>query len=260
MRKVEWYSKPRSLSEEYQQTGMQFAFVSAPKDGYKACHEWVLCRDFLQDAVKAQLTGKNFNVYGFCFKPGTNPPVDLKKMRMLVTKGTIGDNQLDDFEESMKCGLEMLHYYERLAGWTLSRLKKVDATDSGKKVVYMFTSSAMWLKSPVFISLHTLLIRLGYFKISFSKKEEAEKAFLDFCANIDCKDKQYAAKIKDHIERIIKERNKLFPLEKGFHDIFFKELGTSNFHHYSGVVSLVDFRTADTALNERAKKILQKKG
>ena len=66
-------------AEEYQVTGFHYAFMST--DG-KMCHHWIKCRDFLQDALRNQLTGRSDAIYSFAYKPGKDPEVDTKTTRM----------------------------------------------------------------------------------------------------------------------------------------------------------------------------------
>ena len=53
------------LSEMNQTVPFQFAFVTKQN---KMCHQWVNCRDYLQDAVRVALTGKPCEIYGFKYE------------------------------------------------------------------------------------------------------------------------------------------------------------------------------------------------
>ena len=87
--KVEWWKANGGLAEIYQSTHLQFAFLSAPKDGSKQCCAWSKCRDFLHDALRTKITGVKSSIYGFVYDVKTHPPIDLRRTRMLVKKSGV---------------------------------------------------------------------------------------------------------------------------------------------------------------------------
>lgn len=255
---VKWFSSGKSLSEIYQQTGMIFSFVSSPKDGYRMCHDWVKCRDFLHDAVRAQALGDSCSIYGFIFDAGINPPIDLKKMRMLVSKHDLkkGDQTaILAFKDKMKSSLELLHHYEKYAGVSLSRLKEVNPEKSGKAAVYLFISPVMWMTSPFLVSMYSFLIRLGDKQIKFSDEKDLINKFRELYeanrkapkSDNDC---TYLGNTGDIMHTIISKRNTLFLKENGLHNIYFKKISINNFHNSSGIKSLSQGITPDKELNK----------
>jgi hypothetical protein len=258
--KIEWFKKTGGLNEIYQKTGMQFAFVSAPsKEGVqKVCHPWVLCRDFLPDAVRTQLTGKKTAIYGFNFDKGVNPDIDLKKMRMLVSVSGKKVNK-KDFQKKMVSAEKLLHHFEAHANIPLTKAKKIKQHGSGKTCVYSFVGSVEWMKSPFMVSIYTFLIRLGDKELEFNSKESllgALKALKDKEVGGD-NDIHYLRQAWDKMHPVLKHRDKLFKMKDGFHDIFFKDLSIGSFHNHTGLQGLVRGSAPDKELVGAVKKLLK---
>lgn len=261
-KKLEWFPKPKSLNEIYQQTGMVFAFVSAPKDGLKVCHEWVKCRDFLHDAVRTQITGKECGIFGFKFDTKLNPPIDLRKTRMVVSKHNLSDATLPQFRQKMVSALAILNHFEKQAGVSLSKMEEIDATGSGKKAVFLFTSPRLWITSPFLVSMYTFLIRLGDKELKFKNARELKKRLKELndrvkAGKLNDNDAQYLGASWNRLHDIIKKRNTLFPKEKGWHDIYFKDIGISGFHNNCGILSLAKAQTACNEMNKRMKEVMK---
>ena len=239
--KIKQY-KTEFLSEEYQPTGMYFAFLSTKNE---MCHTWVKCRDFLQDAVRNQLTGKDDKIYGFCYLPKESPKIDLKKTRILV-KGV-------KIDEVVKYSLQLINHYEKIA--SLTPRSKIVKTDD----MYVFFGPGEWSQSSVLISLYTLLIRLGHRKIKFKNEEELTKTYeaLINDRNIaNTNDIRYLASIYKYIHIILENRKLLMFKQKD--KILFNDVKINSFHNNSGVVALCRNRFADKTLNDKFKKIFEK--
>jgi hypothetical protein len=266
-RKIDWFDKgSNGLNEIYQQTGMVFSFLSSPKTGSKQCHEWVKCRDYLHDAVRTTITGNNSAIYGFRFNKGENPDVDLRKMRMLVSKNNLTSKAAEDkFRKKSKHGLLMLNHFEKQAKVALSKMVEVDATGSKKKVVFLYTGSVMWMKSPFLVSMYTFLIRLGDKELKFNNSAELKnemKRLVDEQKKSRTKhdnDVTYLGQMWNRLHNIIKYRKELFPMEKGVHNIYFRNTSIGTFHNNGGILSLANGNTPDPELNNLVKKIIHTK-
>jgi hypothetical protein len=270
--KVKAFPNPKSLAEIYQATGMFFAFVASPKskDGRIQCHEWAKCRDFLPDAARAMLTKGKCAIWGFNYKYGKNPDIDMNKMRMLVTKkGMKSKKEVDDFREKMEHGLIMVNHYEKMAKISLTKMYEVDHEKAQGKfdAVYMFYGSGVWMKSPFFISMYTFLIRLGDKKLKFKTNAELRKALKNLNEEYKAgkwrtnqgsdNDANYIGASWDKLDLIMKNRKKLFPEKDGFHDIYFKDYTIGQFHNNTGVLALAKGSTPDQELNKVAKEVLK---
>jgi hypothetical protein len=237
---VEWFKNPKSLSEIYQQTGMCFAFVSSPKDGRKACHEWVKCRDFLHDAVRSQIIKKPCSIYGFTFNHSINPPIDLKKMRMLVSKLDMTNDGIEDFRRKMKCSLILANHFEKLAKTSLTKMEEVDTKGSTKKAVFLFTGPEFWVTSPFMVSMYTFLLRLGYKELKFNTAADlkSELKMLSENKKLQDNDTGYLTASWDKMHKIIEKRAELFPKKDGVHDIYLKDCNINSFHNTAGLFNL----------------------
>jgi len=234
-----WENKQHlHLSESYQTIGMQYAFLSSESDGSRQCHPWVKCRDFLNDALRGYLTGKEEHIYGFSYSLKDNPPIDLEEMRMLVkykpTKNVKkGHKALEDI---LNCSLSILRGIEEHCG--ISSLSELRCTQD--REIYLFEGSADWMGSTFMISMYTFLIRLGGRNIVFESKEgfdsELEKLSKKTKGMGD-NDIYYLQDVKEYIFKIIENRENLkYIKEKGKHSFGNVRIGT--FHNYSGIVSL----------------------
>lgn len=250
--KVEWFEQ-KNLNEIYQQVRMQFAFLSAPKNGSKQCHSWAYCRDFLHDAVRTQAVGSPTSIYGFDFKKGTNPPIDLVRTRMLVRQDGLVTKDIPKFEKKMKASLKLLNHYEKMAGVSLSKVQKVD---DKKLNVWAFNSPGMWIKIPQLVSMYSMLIRLGDKEFKFKDNEELRVALKKQAeSKANDNDTRYLKNCWNKLDLIIKNRNSLFPKD-GYET--YKSMPTSSFHNNSGIYTLCSFTPSLTELKGKLKKIITK--
>lgn len=258
---VEWFKTPKTLSEIYQQTGMIFSFISSPENGSKMCHGWVKCRDFLHDAVLSQLTNSSCSIYGFTFNPDINPIIDIRRMRMIVSKDGLKVDDVDKFRTKMQSGLKLVNHFEQYARVSLSKLQELNPKGSNKESVFLFIGPRMWMTSPFLISMYSFLIRLGDKNIEFETVEDLKNQFkFLYDKYIDGKltdnDANYLGSNWDKMHLIIKNRTKLFPKKNGMHDIFYAGFRTESFHNSGGIRSLSLFQTPDIDLNNRIKELI----
>jgi len=230
----------KSLSEEYQPTGMYFAFLSVKNE---MCHTWIKCRDFLQDAVRNQLTGRNDSIYGFCYLPKEDPKIDLKKTRLLV-KGV-------NLDEVIKYSLQLVNHYEKAVGLTpRSKITKVDD-------MYIFLGPGEWSQSSILISLYTLLIRLGCRKIEFKNEKELTKAYEKLISDKETSninDIRYLKCVYKYIHTALENRDLLMFKQKD--KILFGDIQIDSFHSRSGIVALCSNTITDEKLKNKFKEIL----
>ena len=237
--KIELYPT-KSLAEEYQPTGMYFVFLSSKNE---MCHTWIKCRDFLQDAVRNRLTGKDDSIYGFCHFSKRDPKIDLKKTRLLI-KGV-------KLDEVIKYSLGLVNHYEKAAGLTpRSKVVKVDG-------MHLFLGPGEWTQSSILISLYTLLIRLGCHKIEFKNEKELVKVYETLINDQkvnNINDIRYLRVVYKYINAVLENRDLL--MFKQEDKILFADTTIGNFHPRSGIVSLCSHTIADEKLKNKFKKIL----
>jgi len=248
----------KSYSEEYQVTGFHYAFMSA--DG-KMCHHWIKCRDFLQDALRNQLTGRKDQIYGFNYNPDTDPKCDTQTTRMLVKRipAPTNDAGKAEFDEMVKSALGLVNYYEKAHKIT-PRSTVVRATHPGTdQYVYLFQGSGEWSQGAVMIAIYTFLIRIGFFKPKFKDEEGLVKEYKRIMTDKSASnDTRYLKTVYKNLHPALKHRAKhMFkkPGHKKGDKVLFHDSPMSSFHHHSGIVSLSQFNTPEKGLNDEFRKI-----
>lgn len=254
--KVVFYPN-KNMDEEYQVTGFHYAFLSSPKNGNKMCHAWIKCRDFLQDAVRNYYTGRNDSIYSFTYDPKTYPKLDLAKTRMLVKQMPHPNTDVlrKEFDEMMRCSLQLIDHYERAAG--IKPVSKLIKVDDDKMHSYLFIGSGEWTQSSVMISLYTFLIRLGHKKIKFKDEEELVAAYKELVdpKNKQTNDTRYLSITYKHFHKVLEHRKEL--MFKQGDKILFGDNPMDRFHHNSGIVRLCQLGTSEKSVNDRFREILK---
>lgn len=222
---TEWFDEHR-MGEIYS-TGLQFAFVSA--DGHQ-CHPFAYCKDFLQDAIWAELNKCKASVYSFVHEYGTNPPVDLKKTRMATRLQ--GDTE---FRNKCLQTLNFMREIDTAQKFTLTELQFGGKYKETSNKVYVFVSDAGWMYSPVMISLYSLFLRVGMTYEGGGWREH----FGEAKSYLGTFDKTYTEKVKQALDKIIGQK-----MESLFADTQAKNYPPSKtkgllpgMHHNSGIVS-----------------------
>lgn len=237
---IQWVPD-KHMAEIYQSTKFQFAFVSAPRTGNKQCHPFVQCRDFLHDAVRVHITKGSCSIFGFTYRYGKNPPVDMRNMRMLVTKFNMKDTERKTFEKKMLCAREVINHYETIAGWPKTKLKYVG--DEKRANVWLFVGTGKWMKSPFLVSMYTLLIRLGDKYKTLNKFKDTK----DLVSKLQTVSKQcsdndagYLKSAYNKMHLIIAEADRMFLKDGKTIDPTYldKNIQLTNFHNHCGIFSL----------------------
>jgi hypothetical protein len=248
----------KSYSEEYQITGFHYAFMSSDN---KMCHHWIKCRDFLQDALRNQLTGPKDQIYSFNYNPDADPKVETNKTLMLVKKSpTPPDTKgKKNFDEMMKSALQLVNHYEKAHNIT-PRSKIVKAKHAGTdQYVYLFQGPGVWSQGAIMIAIYTFLIRLGHFKPVFKDEASLMKAYEKIIADKSgSNDTKYLKTVYKNLHPALKNLDKhLFkkPGHKKGNKVLFHDSEMNSFHHHSGIVSLSQFNTPEKGLNDEFRKI-----
>jgi hypothetical protein len=255
--KIQWWSDKASLNEIYQTTGIEFAFLSAPKDGNKQCHPWVKCRDFLHDALRSTVNEDSCGIFGFKYNYAKNPHLDLSRTRMLVRKNFVpkGKETVVSFHQKMLSAKRILNHYEKLVGTTLTRLTRT--TDDKGGTVWVFTGPSFWQRAPYLVSMYTFIIRLGDKDIKFKDSAGLLESFkkLKTREGTD-NDQKYLCDNFDKMHLVISNWNELFYEDKKIKEsLFDKEIPLGRYHNNAGINSLCRFASPVPELNVRMKKI-----
>ena len=154
-KRVEWYTKEVDLCQALS-SGLEFAFVSKNK---VQCCPFVLCKDFLQDAIYNQLYGTKKEIYEFCYNPAVDAPIGLDKIRLLLA-----NSRDPKFKTKIPICLDFINQIEKKLHIAKTTVKECAKPPKQYKRggVFWFEGSNRWLRSPVMLSLYTLLLRVGF--------------------------------------------------------------------------------------------------
>ena len=246
----------KHYAEEYQVTGFHYAFMS--KDN-QMCHHWIKCRDFLQDALRNQLTGRPDQIYSFHYQPGKDPEVETVRTLMLVKRvpDPKSDAEKKDFDEMMKAGLKLINHYEDAHKFT-PRSKAIKVK-MGSQYPYLFTGPGIWSQGSVMIAIYTFLIRIGYFKPKFTNESSLMKEYEKIIGGSkQTNDTRYLKTVYKNLHLALEHRDKHLFKPKGWKKgdkVLFHDSQMGSFHHHSGIVSLSQFCTPVKELNDEFRKI-----
>lgn len=256
---IKWFSSGKSVAEIYQQVNMQFAFLTSPKDGDRQCHDFIKCRDFLHDAVKAQLNKNRWQIYGFVYEYGKNPPICMEAMNMLTRMQTKDKKKVKEFRETIKHSMALLHHYEKMM--KVPKSKMTEDKDAQGNPVAIFKGDPLWMSSPFLVSAYTYLIRMGDKKIKFENNVELIKKYQEEIKTREKAGKRdndiiYLKDIWNKLDIVLKNSKELFDLNKKDIDplYFDKKVATNTFHNNCGIQSLCKFISP----NVKAKTFIQK--
>jgi hypothetical protein len=154
-KKVIWYHKACALDQAISR-GVEFAFISRD---FKQCCPFVLCKDFLQDAIYNQLYQTKKKIYRFQYNPSVESPICLDRVRLAVA-----NSNDPHFRIRIPHCLDFLNQIE--VSLKMGKTKVKECAKPPKKYiqggVWLFEGSKRWIVSPPMISLYTMLIRLGF--------------------------------------------------------------------------------------------------
>lgn len=143
-----------SIAQVYSR-GPEYCFIS-PR--WRQCHDFVFCKDFLQDAVMAHLHGERASIFGFSYDPRWNAPLCAESTRIAVANASD-----PKFLASANASLEFVNHYAarlKLKRTVLRTVANVPSRYSRGGVV-VFDGSPMWMNAPPMLSMFALLLRVG---------------------------------------------------------------------------------------------------
>lgn len=198
-----------SLSEINQHGTLKMCFVNKLDDGHiKGVHEFVKCRDFLNDVLYHTQTGDSIRrIYGF--KSEAVADVDRTRLVLRVS---------EEIEyQRLRKNIKVLNQTLKENGWRVVKFSKVlsSDTDDNSFYKYVYTSGdPIWMTNPVLISFYTMLLRVCVNNDIVG--EDFERFF-------------YAAKLNGNDDNYKNSFIEAFPSFKKFKDIAKKVLNLSSF-------------------------------
>lgn len=247
---------------------ISFAFCSSPKDGRKQCNGFTTCKAFLHDNVRMFLSrgrrSRSGHYYsGYKYKE--DPKIDMDKLRLLVARDfgasrDFGEKKLpamtvDQFKKNLRHAQRVINFYEKTAGWTKSRVLKVD--HSLYKNVWLVTGPKQWMQAPQLISMITLILRtcVSNGPIKFKTNEDLEEVY-----------KTWVRDGKKDFVDLWQCYDKMFILSKFNGEIFegisledlYPDIRKNVAFHTNGIATLSQFKSVTQELNKRFKEICKR--
>jgi hypothetical protein len=162
--------------------------------------------------------------------------------------------------------VRLLHLYERIAGWPLTKTYKVK-TDKDNIKLYYFLSSRRWIKAPYLMSLYILLIRIG--KLEYlddfktyddlteivNKLSAGKQAQQAGCDN----DERYITNTFPYWKTIAENYGELFRKKKIEYYWSKERLTTDSYVGYEGIDYLSSGNTHNSTLYKRFMELHKKK-
>lgn len=240
---------------------IHFAFMSSPEDGRKQCHKWLTCRDFLNDAMRAHVNKDNKYDFSSHYKYGENPPIDMDKLRLLVSIRFNNDKDpaINKFKEKLFAGKRIINMYEDMAGWDESRITTVHHSLREKKV-WLLTGPKEWMVSSHMVSMITLILRVAtsYGPLDVEDEKALAKCWKALVKGHEKEKKGGFYALDRDLSDYIKGCEAKFPLlmknyDKIFGNIKQEELfpeKAENFHSGGGIFSLCSHGTGIKKLDD----------
>ena len=152
---IKWklISQTQKILQMYEK-GIEYALVS---DKNEQCHTFVWCKDFLHDVVYSSVNKRPIEIYRFKYDPNIDPNPSFKELKILITNPK--DKKI---EEKIHNCLDFLNKIESFLDIKPTKIVNCNDPPEGYKKVFLFIANNRWIKSPVMISLYSLLVRLGF--------------------------------------------------------------------------------------------------
>lgn len=153
-RKIDWYLTEEMLNQAYR-AGLEYAFVSR---NFKQICPFVLCKDFLQDALQSYLCGIRCQIHGFIYDPQIHKPIYTKKLRIIIAC-----SKDLHFRDRIHHMLDFLNQIEDILHIKRTTIRECAKPPEKYKAggIWLLESHKRWMISPPMLSMYTLMIRIG---------------------------------------------------------------------------------------------------
>lgn len=248
---IKWIRGGGQLAEIYS-TGMQISFFN---EELRQCHQFVMCKDFLHDAVHATVNNGVASIYGFSYSPKSNPKIGLDKTRFLVTNSK--DSKM---MEKIPAVLDFLNQIEKHL--KLKRTIAAPVANPPEKYrkcgVVALEASERWLIAPPMLSMYTLLLRCAFtHKIGTEAMTTIDNIISGKIKPYQTNDAGYLSSAKNAIDKIMKLGYRVFffgEIEKNYP----KEVSINTLHNSAGIVSLSQQSTRSICKHWTRKQIQER--
>jgi hypothetical protein len=143
-------SPGNALGSSSNYSSFGFACAEEPKDGkIELIQAYHTCREGLMSSMRTRL------------REGSKQPTDKMRIVFRWAGGTTTSKaDLKATESWVKRSVPVLQAFDRIAGWPLTRVYKIETPHDDWLRAYYFHSSRRWMKSSYLVSLYTMLVRM----------------------------------------------------------------------------------------------------
>ncbi len=257
MKAIKVQLKAKIQDDLYGHSGAKFAFCTKPDKNRKVAQIASLlgCREDLVDILRKRNNGKGYK------------DLDLRRTRLLIilrvpfnTSASKLGQRRSVANTQMQASLKLVNHYERKYGWALTRLYHADMgtlepnakTTTPRDVSpyifgYVVVGSNKWMKSPHYMSLYALLLRLG--RGGFAAKFRSQKSLdveLGNYANRQIGDGGHLRSVYKYIDIVMANQEELL---EGRKDLYKKSaLSNADNGYHEGIRRLCRNETKDRRL------------
>lgn len=233
------------------------------------CVSWKTCRDYVHDAIRCHVHQKCIESGSNGYYPGKNPPMDLKRVRMLVSAkpATVGSavEWWENFKIGLYIGKRIINFYEREYGF-LTQTRITEIYHPKMPRCWMLIGPAEWMNNPHLLSAFTLMLRVGTSHASRASKlkkfksnyrfetNEDVAAFFKFVLDTGVYDATILKNCKNNIHLLMAHRAEIFK-DHDTKSLYTKKIGYS-FHSQGGIQSMCLYRGSCEDANSRFKNIV----
>ena len=228
---VKWLpAKSGGIAQIYS-SGLEYALCN---EKYEQCHDFVFCKDFVQDAIHAHLYGGVASIYGFTYNPKEQPKLSLDRLRLLCVNSS--DSKM---LEKVPNVLDLLNQFCKKLKIkpTKAFLVANPPAKYKKNGCFLIDASGMWNNAPVLVSMFTLLLRVGFVHKQGENCLETLKNLVDGKIKpYQSNDRSYIQQSMDGIEKILKWGYRKFffiNIEKNYP----KGTNIGTMHNQTGIVA-----------------------
>jgi len=158
-------------------------------------------------------------------------------------------------------GVNLLHFYERMAGWPLTKIYKVKTNFDDSVKLYYFLSSRRWIKAPYLMSLYILLIRIG--KFDYFEDFKTYDDLIKIVGKINrsnSPDERYIVDTFKYWKTIVKNYPELFRKRKIEYYWSTERLNTDGYVGYEGIAYLSSGSSNNIELHGKFMELHKKGG
>ena len=271
--KVKVNSGTYGATDFYNNNRIGFSFCTPVKKGVtQQCVSWKTCRDYMHDSLRCVVLNEDVESDSNGYYPGKNPPIDLKRIRMLVSASAKPLSSKKDwwyyFKKGVYFGKRIINFYEKTYGFkTQTRITEVKCDNRDN--CWMLIGPAEWVNNPHLLSLFTLLLRVGStigkytldggkLPVNIDQKFNTNKDVLKVyktIANTDhIVDRLIIDNCKNKLHILMEHRNDIFKNITP-EELFPKKVGYS-FHSTGGINSLCSFNSSNKVINKKFKNLV----